>query len=129
MHSKHVRLSRRERQIMDLLYAKSRATAQEVMEGLPDPPGYSAVRALLATLESKGHIRHEKDGAKYVYIPTLKPQLAKRSAIGHLIQTFFNGSRGDAAAALLDVAPSQFSKEELDRLADLIDKARKAGEK
>src|SRR5438477_5163915 len=113
----HAKLSRRERQIIDFLYQKGRATAAEVMDGLPDPPGYSAVRSLLATLEEKGHVRHEKDGAKYVFIPTLHPNNAKKSAIRHLIQTFFGGSREDAVAALLDVSPKEFSDEELERLA------------
>ncbi len=112
---------------MDILYAKQRATAAQVMESLADPPGYSAVRTLLTTLENKGHVKHERDGAKYVYVPILHPQKAGRSAISHLIETFFNGSRGRAALALLDVAPSQFSKEELDELAGLIEKARAKG--
>jgi len=118
-------LSRRERQIIDVLYQKGRATALEVMESLPDAPGYSAVRSHLTTLERKGHVRHEKAGAKYVYIPTLHANSAKRSAVRHLVRTFFGGSREQAVAALLDVSPSEFSKEELDRLADLIEKARK----
>src|SRR5438477_13127241 len=120
----HAKLSRRERQIIDFLYQKGRATAAEVMDGLPDPPGYSAVRAQLATLEQKGHVRHEKDGAKYVFIPTMHPNNAKRSALRHLIHTFFGGSREQAVAALLDVSSAEFSAEELDRLAGLIDKAR-----
>ena len=91
---------------------------------MTDAPGYSAVRSHLATLEEKGHVRHEKDGAKYVYVPTLHPSNAKRTAIRHLIRTFFGGSREQAVAALLDVSPSEFSKEELDHLAELIDKAR-----
>ena len=109
---------------MDILYSKQRATAAQVMESLTNPPGYSAVRTLLATLENKGYVRHERDGAKYVFIPKLHPEKAGRSAISHLIQTFFEGSHGRAAAALLNVAPSQFSKEELDELEDLIQKAR-----
>ena len=121
----HRTLSRRERQIIDVLYQKGRATALEVMESLPDAPGYSAVRSHLATLEQKGHVRHEKAGAKYVFIPTVRASSAKRSAIRHLIQTFFAGSREQAVAALLDVSPSELSKEELDRLADVIEKARK----
>ena len=96
------------------------------MESMPDAPGYSAVRSHLATLEEKGHVRHEKDGAKYVFIPTLHPNNAKPSAIRHLIRTFFGGSREQAVTALLDVSPSEFSEEELDRLAALIAKARKA---
>ena len=121
----HPSLSRRERQIIDILYQKGRATAAEVLDSMPDPPGYSAVRSHLATLEEKGHVRHEKDGAKYVFIPTLHPNNAKRSAVRHLIRTFFGGSREQAVAALLDVSPSEFSIEELDRLSELIEKARK----
>jgi BlaI family transcriptional regulator, penicillinase repressor len=126
--STHSHLSRRERQIMDVLYRKERATASEVMDSLPDPPGYSAVRSHLATLEQKGHVRHEKDGAKYVFLPTVRPSSAKRSAVRHLIRTFFGGSREQAVAALLDVSPSEFSKEELDRLSELIEKARRGKE-
>ena len=120
-------MSRRERQIMDILYARGRATAVHVMEGMTDAPGYSAVRTLLATLESKGYVRHERNGAKYVFIPIVTPQKAGRSALAHLIRTFFDGSRGRAAAALLNVGPAQFSDEELDELAGLIDKARNKG--
>jgi BlaI family penicillinase repressor len=121
----HLRLSRRERQILDVLYQKGRATAQEVMDSLPDAPGYSAIRSHLATLEEKGHVKHEKDGAKYVFIPAVHPNNARRSALRHLVRTFFGGSREQAVAALLDVSPSEFSKEELDRLASLIEKAKK----
>jgi predicted transcriptional regulator len=113
---------------MDILYSKKRATAAQVMESMPDRPGYSAVRTLLSTLESKGYVKHGRDGAKFVYEPIVHHNKASRSAIAHLIQTFFEGSRGRAAAALLDVAPSQFSDEELDELEQLIKKARK-GEK
>jgi predicted transcriptional regulator len=122
-------LTRRERQIMDILYRKKQATAAQVLESMPDAPGYSAVRTLLATLESKGFIKHGRDGAKYVYRPIVQRHKAGRSAIAHLIQTFFGGSRGRAAAALLDVAPSQFSEDELDELEQLIRKAREGGRK
>src|SRR5262245_2826420 len=111
----HPSLSRRERQVIDILYRKGRATAGEVLDSLTDPPGYSAVRSHLATLEAKGHVRHEKDGAKYVFIPTLHPNRARRSAIRHLIQTFFGGSREQAVAALLDVSSAEFSEQELTR--------------
>jgi predicted transcriptional regulator len=121
----HLVLSRRERQIMDVLYRKGRATALEVLENLPDPPSYSAVRALLRVLENKGHIRHDKAGAKYVFVPVIKAEKAKRSAVRHLIQTFFNGSPEQAVATLLDVSSSKLSNEELDRLAKLIEQARK----
>jgi predicted transcriptional regulator len=125
--STHPSLSRRERQIMDVLYRNGQATAQEVLDQLPDPPSYSAVRALLRVLEEKGHIRHQKEGPKYVFLPTVKPDKAKRSAIRHLIQTFFNGSPEQAVATLLDVSSSSLSDKELERLAGLIEKARKGG--
>jgi predicted transcriptional regulator len=126
MTPQHRTLSRRERQIMDILYKKKKATAAQVMEEMPDAPGYSAVRTLLATLERKGHVRrHGKDGAKYVFSPVTQSHRAGRSAIAHLIQTFFEGSRARAAAALLNVGPDQFSQEELDELEALIQKARK----
>jgi len=110
---------------MDILFKVKRATAAQVMEAMPDAPGYSAVRTLLATLEKKGHIRHIRDGAKHVFFPVTKTHSAGRSAIAHLIRTFFDGSRGRAAAALLNVAPDQFSEDELDELETLIRKARK----
>src|SRR5262245_42295326 len=121
----HPNLSWRALQVVERHYQTEGATALEVMESLPAAPGYSAVRSHLATLEQKGHVRHEKAGAKYVYIPTVRANTAKRSAIRHLIRTFFGGSREQAVAALLDVSPSELSKEELDRLAALIEKARK----
>jgi len=129
MKTPHSTLSRRERQIMDVLYRKESATAAEVMENLPDPPGYSAVRALLRILEQKGHIRHEEKAGKYIFMPTLQREKAKRSAIRHLVQTFFDGSAEDAVAALLDSSSSKLSEPELDRLQELIDKARKGGRK
>jgi predicted transcriptional regulator len=127
MRHPHAALSRRERQIMDILFERKRATAAEVMDAMTDAPGYSAVRTLLATLEGKGHIRHDRDGKRFVYVPVLHPQTAKRSAISHLIRTFFNGSRGRAAVALLNASPSEFSQEELDELTALIEKARRGG--
>jgi BlaI family transcriptional regulator, penicillinase repressor len=125
----HSNLSRRERQIMDVLYRKGSATAAEVLEELPDPPGYSAVRALLRILEEKGHIRHEETAGKYVFMPRVAADKAKRSAVRHLVQTFFGGSAEDAVRALLDSSSSKLSDEELDRLQRLIDKARKGGRK
>src|SRR5262245_15858242 len=124
MKTRHNTLSRRERQIMDVLYQKSRATAADVLAGLPDPPSYSAVRALLRILEQKGHVRHEESEGKYVFMPTLHREQAKRSAVRHMLKTFFDGSPEDAVATLLDVSSSKLSKEELDRLAGLIEKAR-----
>jgi predicted transcriptional regulator len=120
----HHTLSRRERQIMDVLYQKGKATALEVQESLPDPPSYSAVRALLRILEDKGHIRHEQDGPRYVFTPKLPRDKARRSAIRHMMETFFEGSPEQAVAALLDVSSSKLSQEDLDRLAQLIENAR-----
>src|SRR5436190_22122682 len=129
MKRNHLTLSRRERQIMDVLYRNGRATAAEVLEGIPKPPSYSAVRALLRILEEKGHIRHEENAGKYVFMSTLHREKAKRSAILHLVQTFFDGSPEDAVAALLDASSSKLSDAELDRLQQLIEKARKGGRK
>lgn len=123
----HLNLSRRERQIMDVIFQRGRATAAEVMGDLPDPPSYSAVRATLRILEEKGHVQHEQNGLRYVFVPTLARETAKRSALEHLLQTFFNGSAEQAVAALLDESASRPSEEELDRLAQLIEKARKNG--
>jgi predicted transcriptional regulator len=120
-------LSRRERQIIDILYAQGRATAAEVQAALPDPPSYSAVRAMLRILEDKGHIRHEQDGPRYIYLPTVARDSAKKSAMRHVLQTFFDGSASQAISALLDDPRASFSDAELDRLAKMIDKARKAG--
>ena len=120
-------LSRRERQIMDIIYQQGQATAAEVMERLPDPPSYSAVRALLRVLEDKGHLRHEEQGPRYVYLPTLPRDKARSSALKQVVQTFFEGSTEQAVAALLGMSPVALSDEELDRLARLIDQARKEG--
>jgi BlaI family penicillinase repressor len=120
-------LSRRERQIMDILLRRGRATASEVREALADAPGYSAVRALLRILEDKGHVRHEEEGLKYVYLPVVTREKASKSAMQHLLTTFFNGSAEKAVAALLDASAAKLSTEELDRLAKLIDEARKEG--
>lgn len=120
-------LSRRERQIMDFLYQSGRATAAEVQARLPDPPSYSAVRAMLRVLEDKGHVRHEQDGPRYVYVPRVARDRAKRSALRHMVRTFFDGSTEQVVAALLDARVSDSSDEELDRMARLIEKARKQG--
>ena len=114
---------------MDVLYRKGQASAAEVLESIPEPPGYSAVRALLRILEQKGHVRHEESAGKYVFMPTLHREKAKRSAIRHLVQTFFDGSPEQAVAALLDAGSSKLSDPELDRLQELIEKARKGGKK
>jgi predicted transcriptional regulator len=119
-------LSRRERQIMDSIYRRGRATAADVLEDIPDPPSYSAVRAMLRLLEEKGHIRHEQDGPRYVFMPTVNRERARKSALKHVVRTFFDGSATDAVAALID-GERKLSKIELDRLSDIIAQARKEG--
>ena len=121
------KLSRRERQIMDFLYRNGRATAAEVQAGMPEPPSYSAVRAMLRVLEDKGHVLHQQDGPRYVYAPKLARDKAKRSALRHVLRTFFDGSTEQVVAALLDSRVGEASEEELDRMARLIDRARKQG--
>jgi len=120
-------LSRRERQIMDVIYQRGQATAAEVMQGMPDAPGYSAVRAMLRVLEGKGHLRHESQGPRYVFLPTVPREKARRSSLQQLMQTFFEGSVEQTVAALLDLSASRLTHEELDRLSALIDRARKEG--
>lgn len=120
-------LSRRERQIMDVLYARSRATAAEIRAEIPDPPSYSAVRALLRVLEEKGHIHHEMEGQRYVYRPVVERSQARRSVLRHLVDTFFDGSAEQAVATLLDLTKGDLSQEELSRLSRLIDEANEEG--
>jgi predicted transcriptional regulator len=119
-------LSRRERQIMDVIYRYGKVTAAEVLAEIPDPPGYSAVRAMLRLLEEKGHVRHEQDGPRYVYLPIVNRDKARRSAMRHLVRTFFDGSTEDAVAALLQ-NDSGMSDEELERLSQMIASAKKEG--
>jgi BlaI family transcriptional regulator, penicillinase repressor len=118
-------LSKRERQILDILYRASKATALEVQEQLPESPSYSAVRALLRILEDKGHVRHAVDGAKYVYSPAVSAERARRSALTHLMHTFFEGSASKAMLALLDSDPGTLSEDDLDRLQARLDDARR----
>ena len=120
-------LSRRERQIMDFLYQAGRATAAEVLDALPDPPGYSAVRATLRILEQKGHVRHEEDGRAYVFIPVMKKDAARKRALTHLLKTFFDNSTEQAVAALVDLAGPKARAEELDRIRKIIDDAKREG--
>jgi len=120
-------LTRREREIMDILYRRERATAHEVLTELADPPSYSAVRTFLRLLEERGHVRHEQDGARYVYMPTVARREAQRSAISHVVDTFFDGSIEDAVAALVESSKPKLSKDELERIATLIAKAKKEG--
>lgn len=120
-------LTRREREIMDILYRRGRATAAEVLEDMADPPTYSAVRALLRILEDEGHIKHVQDGPRYIYLPAVARSDARKSALSHVVATFFDGSVEQAVAALVESSRTKLSKDELDRLAQLIDKAKKEG--
>jgi BlaI family penicillinase repressor len=120
-------LSRRERQMMDIIYQRGSATAAEILNALPDPPSYSAVRAKLRVLEEKGHIRHKQDGPRYVFLPTVNRDKAKKWAVNHLLQTFFDGSTANAVSTLLDVSKSDLSKEDLEQLTQIINKAKKEG--
>ena len=120
-------LSRREREIMDVLYAAEGLTAAEVRERIPEAPGYSAVRALLRILEEKGHVRHEERGPRYVYSPVVSRAAARRTAMQALVSTFFGGSPHEAVAALIDASRADLSGTDLDRLADLIAAARSEG--
>jgi BlaI family penicillinase repressor len=123
----HRNLSRRERQIMDILYQRGRASASEIHEALPEPPTYSAVRAKLRVLEEKGHVRHEEESLHYVYLPTVARETARRSALRHMLATFFQGSVEEAVAALLDLSAADLSKQDLDRISNLIEEAKKEG--
>jgi BlaI family penicillinase repressor len=125
--SSHLDLSRRERQIMDVIYARGSATVREVMDSMPAPPGYSAVRAMLRILEEKGHLEHRQDGPRYVYRPVVPREEARESALRRLLGTFFDGSAERAVAALLDLSSEDLGQEELDRLAAMIEVARKEG--
>jgi BlaI family penicillinase repressor len=120
-------LSRRERQILDILYQQGQASAAEVQAALPDAPSYSAVRALLHILEEKGHIRHRKEGVRYIYLPTHPHQSAARLALRQLVQTFFEGNAEKAVSTLISDADVKLSKAELTRLAQLIEAARQEG--
>jgi predicted transcriptional regulator len=125
----HANLTRRERQIMDILYRRGRATAGEVMQDLTGEPNYSTVRTQLRVLEEKGHVKHEEIGLRYVYTPTVPRSTVRQSALRHLIDTFYDGSTEKVVAALLGVEGSRLSQDELDRIASLVDKARKGGRK
>jgi predicted transcriptional regulator len=120
-------LSRRERQIIDALFKLGRASAAEVRTELPDAPSYSAVRALLRILEEKGHVRHEQDGPRYIFMPTVARESAKKSALRHLVQTFFEGSATQAMSALLDASSSKLSDADFARLEEMLEEARQRG--
>jgi predicted transcriptional regulator len=121
----HAALSRREREIMDILYRRGRATANEVMDDLSGDPSYSTVRTQLRVLESKGHVRHEEEGLRYVYAPALRRHAARRSALRHLVETFFDGSTEKVVGALLGGDGARLSEGELDRIAAIVAKAKK----
>jgi BlaI family transcriptional regulator, penicillinase repressor len=120
----HAVLTKRERQIMDRLYRLGRATASEILEGLPGAPSYSTVRTQLRVLEAKGHVRHEAQGLRYIYMPTVPRHSARRSALKHLVETFFDGSNAKVVAALLGGEASKVTDEDLDRILELVRSAR-----
>ncbi len=122
-----VGLSRRERQIMEILYQRGRGSASDVRDAMKDAPSYSAVRAMLRVLEEKGHVKHENERLKYVFVPVVTREKAKRSAVKHLVDTFFSDSPEQVVAALLDVSSKRLTDEELGRMAEMIEKARKEG--
>ncbi len=123
----HLDLSRRERQIMEAIYRLGDATVSDVMAELPDPPGYSAVRAMLGKLEAKGYLEHRQEGPRYLYLATVPRQEARESALERLVRTFFDGSTEKAVTALLGMSAGEMSDEELDRLSVLIQDAKKGG--
>ncbi len=125
--SRYEKLSRREREIMDVVYRAGEATAVDARKGLADPPSYSAVRATLRILEEKGHLKHRRDGRRYVFSPTVSPKTVRRSAMSKLVKTFFDGSPEQAVAALLDMSAKDLSAEELARISEMIDRAKKEG--
>lgn len=120
-------LTRREREIMDILHRRGRATAHEVLADLPDPPSYSAVRALLRLLEERGHVKHAEEDQRYVYRPVMTRGEARKSALAHVVRTFFSGSVEEAVSTLVESSRTKLSRDELDRIADVIDRAKKEG--
>ena len=120
-------LTRREREIMDIVYRLGRASAQEVLENLADAPSYSAVRALLRLLEERGHVRHIEEGGRYVFLPAVSRAEARRKALSHVVSTFFGGSVEEAVLTLVESSRNKLSSDELDRLAAIVEKARQEG--
>jgi BlaI family penicillinase repressor len=125
--SLHTVLTRRERQIMDILFRRGRATASQVMAELPGNPSYSTVRTQLRVLEDKGHVRHEEEGPRYVYVPAVARHAARKSALRHLVKTFFDGSAEKVVAALLGGEGTRLTDDALERVAELVEQARKEG--
>ncbi len=126
-HSKDDKLSRRERQIMDIVFREGAVTVSDVLAHLPDPPSYSAVRATIGVLEDKGRLRHRKEGRRFIYSPTVTRNRARKSALEHLLKTFFDGSVEGAVATLLELQNSELGPEELTRLKAMIEEAQKEG--
>lgn len=124
---KHLELGRRERQIMDVVFRRGKASVSEVRAELPDPPSYSAVRAMLGLLEDKGYLRHEQKGLKYVYLPALDTAQVRASALKHMVRTFFGGSPEQAVAALLEISDTKLSSKDRQYLSQLVKKARQEG--
>jgi predicted transcriptional regulator len=122
-HDTRADLGRRERQIVDAVYRLGRASVADVRANIDDPPSYSAVRGMLNLLEEKGHLRHEVDGLRYIYRPVVAASHARKSAMAHLVRTFFAGNAADAASALLELPGRKWSREELERLSDLVNHA------
>jgi predicted transcriptional regulator len=120
-------LSRRERQIMDIVYELNKASVAQVLERIPNPPSYSSIRALLRVLEEKGHLTHKQEGPRYIYSPTLPREEARQSALQHIMKTFFDNSTEDVVAALLNISEENLSEEDYKRLAELVKKALKEG--
>lgn len=120
-------LHRRERQIMEVVYAEGRVSVRDVLERLPDPPSYSSVRTMLRILEEKGHVVHEQDGPRYLYRPAVPPKTVRKAALRDVVQTFFDGSVEKAAAALFEVGGAELSEEQAERIREMIDEARRGG--
>lgn len=120
-------LTRREREIMDILYRLGRASAQEVLKGMADPPSYSAVRALLRLLEERGHVKHVEDGTRYVYLPAVARSEARRKALTHVVATFFGGSVEQAMLTLVESSRNKLSVDELERLSEIVERAKREG--
>jgi predicted transcriptional regulator len=125
--SSYLHLGARERQIMEVVYQRGEASVADVLGAIPDPPSYSAVRTMMRLLEEKGHLRHKEAGRKFVYMPVVAPERARRSAVRNLLATFFDGSVTNAVASLIDIEKGKLSDDDLDRLAKLIDRAKKEG--
>ena len=125
----YLNLSRRESQIMDIIYRLGKASVADVLNEIPDPPGYNSIRVLLTILEKKGHLKHHKEGQKYIYSPVMVPDKAKESVMKHMLNTFFDGSPSKVMSTLLDMSASELSDKEIDQLSQMIAKARKERKK